>query len=65
MPRPERQQLPLKIYDCFTSTPFGGNMGGLVLDAGLLADAEMQVIAKEINAPATGFVTALDVMRCK
>ncbi len=36
-------------------------MGGLVLDAGLLADAEMQAIAKEINVPVTGFVTAIDV----
>lgn len=61
MPGSERKQLPLKIYDCFTTTQFAGNIGGLVFDAGLLAEAEMQAIAKEINAPATGFVTALDV----
>ena len=61
MPRPKNRQLPLKIYDCFTNARFGGNVGGLVFDASLLANAEMQAIAKEINAPVTGFVTAIDV----
>ena len=53
-------QLPLKIYDCFTRTRFGGNVGGIVLEAGALDDAQMQAIALEINAPVTGFVTGLN-----
>ncbi len=61
MSKPQNRQLPLKIYDCFTNARFGGNIGGLVFDANLLADAEMQAMAKEINAPVTGFVTAIDV----
>lgn len=60
MTEPTIRRLPLKIYDCFSSRRFGGNVGGIVLEAGLLADAEMQAIAREINAPVTGFVTALD-----
>lgn len=31
-----------------------------MLEAGSLSDTEMQAIAREINAPVTGFVTALD-----
>lgn len=54
------RQLPVKIYDCFSNRRFGGNVGGIVLDAGGLADGDMQRIAREINAPVTGFVTALD-----
>ncbi len=59
MPEPKNRRLPLKIYDCFSNRRFGGNVGGIVLEAGLLADTEMQAIAREINAPVTGFVTAL------
>ena len=60
MSEPKIKQLPLKIYNCFTNTRFGGNIGGLVFDADLLVDSEMQAIAKEINVSAIGFVTAID-----
>ncbi len=52
-----KTQLPLVIYDCFTNQRFGGNIGGIVLDAGALQTDQMQSIAREINAPVTGFVT--------
>jgi len=52
-----KTQLPLVIYDCLTNQRFGGNIGGIVLDAGALQTDQMQSIAREINAPVTGFVT--------
>lgn len=50
-------ELPIVIYDCFSSERFGGNVGGIVLDAAALDSAQMQKIAREINAPVTGFIT--------
>lgn len=55
--RPPATELPIVIYDCFSSERFGGNVGGIVLDAAALDSAQMQKIAREINAPVTGFVT--------
>lgn len=42
--------------DAFTDTPFAGNPAGVVLDAELLADTEMQAIARELNNGDTAFV---------
>lgn len=50
--------VPFAFYDAFTDTPFGGSQAGVVSDAAGLDTAAMQRIAKEIGAPATGFVTA-------
>ena len=58
MLKPNSKRLPLKIYDYFTSHRYGGNIGGIVFDAACLAGSEMQAIAREINAPVTGFVTS-------
>lgn len=58
-PSPDTQ-LPVIIYDCFSDTRFGGNVGGVVLQAGGLDTGHMQKIAREINAPVTGFVTGQD-----
>ncbi len=49
--------LPFIVYDCFSDRRFGGNVGGVVLNAGGLETQTMQNIAREINAPVTGFVT--------
>ena len=51
---------PFDVYDCFTDTRFGGNVGGIVWDAADLTPEQMQGIARELNAPVTGFVTARD-----
>ena len=51
-------KLPIVIYDCFSNRMFGGNVGGIVLDAAMLETDQMQQIAREINAPVTGFITA-------
>jgi len=42
--------------DAFTDTPFAGNPAGVVLDAQLLSEAEMQAIARELNNGDTAFV---------
>jgi PhzF family phenazine biosynthesis protein len=42
--------------DAFTDTPFTGNPAGVVLDAELLDDTEMQAIARELNNGDTAFV---------
>lgn len=56
---PARER-PFAIYDCFAAERFGGNVGGMVFDAADLSPAQMQSIAREINAPVTGFITAAD-----
>ena len=50
----------LQIFDAFTGTVFGGNVAGIVSDAGDLTDAEMQMIAREIGVAATGFAMSTD-----
>lgn len=55
-----REGLSFHVYDCFTDTRFGGNVGAIVMDADMLDDRQMQNIAKEMNAPVTGFVLAQD-----
>lgn len=51
-------KVPFAFYDAFTDTAFGGSQAGVVSDAAGLDAAAMRRIAKEIGAPATGFVTA-------
>jgi len=46
----------LYLIDAFTDAAFGGNSAGVVLDADDLSEAQMQAIAREINAGATAFV---------
>ncbi|PNY80019.1 PhzF family phenazine biosynthesis isomerase [Deinococcus koreensis] len=43
----------------FTSTPGQGNRAGVVLDAADLSDAEMQALARFLEAPETVFVTRM------
>lgn len=54
------RRLPIKIYDCFSSRRFGGNVGAVVYDCEQLTTQEMQSLAGEINAPVSGFVTTND-----
>lgn len=53
------RERPFALYDCFSKTRFGGNVGGLVFDAGDMSEADMQSVAREINAGVTGFVTSV------
>jgi len=47
----------MALYDAFSDTAFGGSVAGIVADAGDLSAHQMQTIAGEIGAPATGFIT--------
>lgn len=46
--------------DAFTEKLFGGNPAGVVLNADLLTDDEMQKVAREINLSETAFVLKSD-----
>ena len=46
-----------RLVDAFASGPYTGNPAGVVLDADALSDAHMQLIAREINASETAFIT--------
>lgn len=46
----------LFIVDAFTERPYWGNSAGVVLEADGLSDAQMQAIAREVNASETAFV---------
>ena len=46
--------------DAFTTEPLAGNAAGVVPDAAGLDDAQMQAIARELNASETAFLTPSD-----
>ena len=46
--------------DAFTTEPLAGNAAGVVPDAAGLDDAQMQAIARELNASETAFLTSSD-----
>jgi PhzF family phenazine biosynthesis protein len=48
----------IRVYhvDAFTTQKFGGNTAGVVLDAEMLNESEMQSIAKELNLPESVFL---------
>lgn len=49
--------LKIFVVDSFTNRLFGGNPAGVVPDAAGLSERQMQLIAREINASETAFVT--------
>ncbi|MGE0479458.1 MAG: PhzF family phenazine biosynthesis protein [Phycisphaerae bacterium] len=49
-------RLAFSLVDAFSAGPYTGNPAGVVLDAGTLNDAQMQAIAREINASETAFL---------
>jgi trans-2,3-dihydro-3-hydroxyanthranilate isomerase len=50
--------IDLQIFDAFTDSVFGGNIAGIVSNGGDLTDGEMQLVAREIGVPVTGFLVA-------
>ena len=51
------QTLQFRLIDAFADRPFMGNPAGVILDADGLDDRRMQLIAREVNASETAFVT--------
>ena len=49
--------LNFQVYDVFTDVEFGGNVAGVITRAGEISEPKMQLIAREIGVPATGFVS--------
>lgn len=47
---------PVYHVDAFTDRAFGGNPAGVVLDAGGMTDAQMQLVARELKHSETAFV---------
>lgn len=45
-----------RLVDVFANSPLSGNSAGVVLDADALNDAQMQAIAREVNASETAFL---------
>ncbi len=52
-------KFPLALFDAFSETSFGGSVAAVIDHAEELSSENMQRIAKEIGAPATGFITAI------
>jgi len=53
---PGRLELPYRLCDVFTSTPFQGNQLAVFEDAGALTTEEMQKLANETNLSETTFL---------
>lgn len=53
-------QRRVALYTAFSAHRDGGSPAGLVFDADGLSGDQMQVIARQVGVPATGFVTASD-----
>lgn len=52
-----------RLVDAFAETPFTGNSAGVVLDADGLTDRQMQLIAREVNAAETAFISGAENLR--
>lgn len=50
------QRIDAYKVDAFTTTPYTGNIAGVVVDATGLSDRQMQAIAREMNVSETAFV---------
>ena len=53
----------IALYDAFSDVTFGGSVAAVVSDAHGLDAEQMQMIAREVGAPATGFITAVTGQR--
>jgi trans-2,3-dihydro-3-hydroxyanthranilate isomerase len=56
LPKPTRLELPYRLCDVFTATPFQGNQLAVFEDAGDLTSDEMQRLANETNLSETTFI---------
>ena len=54
------RKIQVHQVDAFTREPFTGNPTGVVLNADVLAEAQMLAIARELNNAETAFILAPD-----
>jgi trans-2,3-dihydro-3-hydroxyanthranilate isomerase len=52
--------LPFAMYDAFTAVPYSGSQAAVVQNASAISPENRARIAREIGAPATSFVDAID-----
>jgi PhzF family phenazine biosynthesis protein len=55
-----KRKIQVHQVDAFTREPFTGNPAGVVLNADVLAEAQMLAIARELNNSETAFILAPD-----
>jgi PhzF family phenazine biosynthesis protein len=55
-----KRTIQVHQVDAFTQAPFTGNPAGVVLNADVLAEAQMLAIARELNNSETAFILAAD-----
>ena len=55
-----KRKIQVHQVDAFTQEPFTGNPAGVVLNADVLAEAQMLAIARELNNSETAFILAPD-----
>ena len=55
-----KRRLAMAQWDVFSATPFEGNSLAVFLDGRGISDAEMQLVAKEMNLSETTFILPRD-----
>jgi trans-2,3-dihydro-3-hydroxyanthranilate isomerase len=58
-------KVPFSMYDAFTEVPYSGSQAAIVLNASDISIQNRVRIAREIGAPATAFVSAINHNRIK
>lgn len=53
------ERLPFRLVDAFAERPYRGNPAGVVFDADQLTPVQMQLIAREVGASETAFLSGL------
>ena len=61
----QKSYVPISIYDAFTAVPYSGSQAAIVLNALDISIQNRVLIAREIGAPATAFVSAINHNRIK
>ena len=61
----QASNVPFSMYDAFTVVPYSGSQGAIVLHASNISMPHRARIAREIGAPATAFVNAINHNRVK
>ena len=55
-----KKSVPFSMYDAFTEVPYSGSQAAVVLNASGITTSKRIGIAREIGAPATAFVNAIN-----
>ena len=56
----QQEDVPFAMYDAFTDVPYSGSQAAIILNASNISSENRARIAREIGAPATAFVNAVN-----